>query len=246
MVSPVSLLMADAKATVHRPLIVELMGLAGAGKTSTAADLHQLGGGIARGDFPDVHKLRSAQFFVVNGIVLTPLLLRLRRENGLRLTRRQAAWMMILTGWPALLQRAPSNDTSVIIVDQGALYMLAELRSYGPECLKGRTAAEWWVTMYCRWARTLDLVIWLDAPDAILMQRIRKRHCGHWAEDKPDDQVVQFLSRFRAGYEHVIGEMAANNGELLVVRIDTACAPKDEVVAQVLSLCGLQANGQRI
>lgn len=228
-------LLSDAKAKSNTPLIVELVGVAGSGKTSVASELYRHGRGIARGNFPDIHDLKNVKFFLVNGIALIPLLLRLRRASGQRLTRRQAAWMMILTGWPALLRRDQGNDTSVIVVDQGAIYMLTELHSFGPECLRSRDVEWWWDRTYSQWARTLDLVVWLDAPNGILIERIQRRHRGHWVENRPEREVVQFLNQFRAGYEYVIGRLAAINKELKVLKIDTARASEDVVLGQILS-----------
>ena len=82
--------------------------------------------------------------------------------------------MVILNGWSRQLNAPRLKDTSVLILDQGPVYMLAELLRHGPPNFRN-SASKWWERVCADWANVLDMVICLDTQDATLLQRIRSR-----------------------------------------------------------------------
>ncbi len=81
-------------------------------------------------------KWADAPFYISNGIQLISSLIRLPPSNSRQLTRREFAWMSILYGWSALLRKESHNSNKAIILDQGPVYLLAEMRLFGPEYLR--------------------------------------------------------------------------------------------------------------
>ena len=84
-----------------------------------------------------------------------------------------------------------------------------------------------------RWAATLDVIIWLDAPDALLAHRIRSREGSHPRAHLPDDLLYEFFAQWRAGYQHVISELTANHGPQ-VIKLATDQESMDQIADKVL------------
>jgi shikimate kinase len=229
----------DARTARALPLLVELVGPAAAGKTTVRRALTRRSGEILIGVPPYYRRVADMPFFVKNGLLLMPMLLRLIRTNGRRLTRREIAWMAILQGWHSAVRERASSSSTAIVLDQGPVFLLARLFWLGPEGLRGQTAEKWRKSMYTHWTAALDLVVWLDASDAVLLERIRTRDKWHAVKDRSQSEALDFLSRYRAAYGQVMSALTANGGGPKVLRVDTARESLDGVVDRVLTDLGL-------
>jgi len=215
--------------------VVEIVGPAGAGKTTLYRALDCDPERIRLENFPDVRKASDAPFFIWNGLQLTPRLLRLYRPESRQLTRREFAWMTILHGWSALLRRHSSERSQVIVLDQGPIYLMAEMRLFGPDYLRQSAAEMLWQSLYDCWGPTLDMVLWLDAANDVLFDRIRSREEEHIVKTEPAVVVYEFLDRYRADYEILLSSMTAKKAGLRVLRFDTGREKPQEIVNKLLS-----------
>jgi adenylate kinase family enzyme len=218
--------------------VIEIVGPAGAGKTTLYQALGRYPESIRLENFPDVRKAADAPFFILNGLRLIPSLLRSYRHDSRQLTRREFAWMTILIGWSALLRRGCNNGNKVLILDQGPIYLLAEMRLFGPEYLRQKATERIWQDLYCQWKTTLQMVVYLDAPDQILLDRIRNRRQEHIVKTQPATIGFEFLDRYRAEYELILSTLTAHKTDLKVLRFDTGQQPLQEIKQRCLSeLC---------
>ena len=215
------------------PRIVEIVGPAGAGKTTLCHALRHCKRSLHLGNFPDVRKISNAPFFAWNGLQISPALLSLSQHNSRKLTRREFAWLSILNGWPGILRKELKNN-KIILLDQGPVFLLAETSQFGPEYLKRQKAESLWRGLYSRWADTLDMVVWLDAEDADLLKRIRCRDKGHFAKNESDETAFEFLACYRKAYEQTIFNLAANHRYLKILRFDTSQKSSEEIACQLL------------
>jgi deoxyadenosine/deoxycytidine kinase len=122
------------------------------------------------------------------------------------------------------------KTTKVIVLDQGPVYLLAEMREFGPEYLQREEARKLWQDIYCRWAATLDLIVWLDAADINLMERIRNRDQEHIVKNETAATVFEFLARYRNAYDYVLYMLKAITPGLRVLRFDTSVRNPREIV----------------
>jgi thymidylate kinase len=216
------------------PRLVEIIGPAGAGKTTLCQALYNHQEQIRLRDFPNVHRVGDAPFFIRYGLGLVPTLLRLYRRNSRQLHRREFAWMSILMGWPFLLQKEAKKGSKVIILDQGPVYLMAEMKEFGPEYLRNQKSEKLWQSLYYRWANTLDMIVWLDAADDDLLERIRTRDQEHVVKNELASTVIEFLGRYRRAYEEILSMLEANTSDLRVLRIDTSRKQAKEIADYLL------------
>lgn len=219
------------------PRIVEVIGPAGAGKTTLCHVLSQSNKSIHLSNFPDVRNISDSLFFFWNGLQITPGLLRLSQRESRKLTRREFAWLSILYGWPdTLLDELKKNK--VLVLDQGPVYLLTEAGEFGPECLRGTKAENFWQGLYSRWSYTLDLIVWLDAADTDLQKRICTRDKEHVIKNESVENISIFLNRYRKAYERTISNLLANHTGLKVLRFDTSQYSPEVIANQLLTKFG--------
>jgi len=217
----------------RRPHIVEIVGPAGAGKTALCRLLSRSSKSIYPGNFPDIRRISAAPFFIRNGLQISTTLLSLPRENTRKLTRREFAWLSILYGWPDLLQKERKGHRTIIL-DQGPVYLLTETCEFGPEYLRAQKAESLRRKLYSRWANTLDMIIWLDAPDIDLLNRIRRRDKTHIVKNESAETTYEFLARFRKAYDRTISNLTAGGHDLKILRFDTSKKTPQEIAQQLL------------
>jgi hypothetical protein len=158
-----------------------------------------------------------------------------------RLNRQELAWLAILHGWPRLLQSELQRNPSVHVLDQGPVYLMSELRESGPTYLRDRSAEQSWQALYAGWARLLDAVVYLDAPDAVLTERIRARGKTHIMKHEPDETIGKFLHAFRATYSCILSALSAQNSALHVISFDTSRQSPEQITGALVSAFRLTA-----
>jgi hypothetical protein len=240
MVRAVNEVLAAHTAVRRPPCIVEIVGPAGAGKTALLQALRQRNESILVGDRPRVRTIGHIPFFVRNAISLLPILSRLH-QNGRCFTRQEIVMLARLKGWHHVLARQASRTEGIILLDQGPVFILSWLSEFGPEGLKRQSTGTWWDNMIKQWATALAVVIHLDAPDAVLMERINSRGKPHAVKGKPEQEMHRFLARGRTSMEAVVSRLAVD-GSPRVLRFDTGQESPDQIAEEVLAALGLNPS----
>jgi shikimate kinase len=213
-------------------LIMELVGPAGAGKTTLSRVLSHKSAMIQIGSEIELRKTKYLPVFLRTIISLLPVFLR-QLWHGQWFTWDEIKYLVYLKGWSEVLKREAGRDATVLL-DHGPLFKLATLREFGPEKLKTNGFEPWWNHIFKQWASTLDIVVWLDAPDVILENRINSRDQRHLVKGKTGSEVVHFLARYRVSYEEIL-EKLRNHGSPLLLQFDTSRISIEQVADEILS-----------
>jgi deoxyadenosine/deoxycytidine kinase len=220
----------------NQALIIEVAGPAGAGKSTITKALRKSNGNIQIGTVPSIRNMKDLPFFLWNTILLVPIFFTIyRNKKQGSFARRQIVNMAILNGWHQRLQRMDSKDRKVIILDQGPAHILSDLLRFGPKNLRSMIP-RWWNDTCQVWAHTLDIVICLDAPDQVLLNRIRSRAKNHGCKNETDDKAIEFLRICRATQEETLSSMHNNSSGPDVVCLDTSQISLDGATNKILSL----------
>lgn len=235
LVSSVKVIQIDKETDCYRASIVEIVGPAGAGKTTLIHALEKLGPEFKIEYLPPVWNTNYIPFFVKHILLLTPFLIQMQRgKDGRNLTRRELAWMAMLRGWPEILRMKAESEHNAILLDPGPIFLMSILSEFGPESMQYPKLPNYWARIYKQWVDVLDMVIYLDAVDEILIKRIRTRKDQHLMKDQPDQATQEFLAKYRRSYDRLITLLTTRNRNIRVLRMDTSAASVNELVQCVL------------
>lgn len=203
-------------------MIIEIVGSAGAGKTTIADRLREA--------IPDLcyisdWRRHSSKVDIALGVAsLFPLFLATLRPSARRYTRQELQWMLrLVTSYRTLRRLSPQlSDGQCLLLDQGPIYTLMRLAEQAGEiATEVPQSALWQTQMLTACSHLLDRVIWLDAPDALLVDRVFTRPKSHWLQLRTREDAVTVLQQHRRIYQRLLGQLE-QMGRCSIARYDTA------------------------
>ena len=185
-----------------QPLVVELAGPAGCGKSALAERLSAQPGVVRA----SVWRLPRVLLFA-SAVRSLPALVGLCRAT------RSVSWILVSQvvrlNALRLLVRRYLRDARLVVLDEGPVFALSWLCVFGPPRLTNGRAEPWWRQRGAEWTRLIDRVVLLDAPDPILTGRIRgRRKRDDVFRDFTDRQIVELAAGYRAAFAHVLRHLA--------------------------------------
>jgi shikimate kinase len=223
-----------ALAPPYRPLLVELVGPAGAGKTAVLRALAkepQVQAGIR------IDRLRYLPHLIGHGLGLLPTVV----ELGRRQPRR--AWLgalhlVRLRTLPAVLARAARTwPGQTLVLDEGPVFSLGRLSVTLQAPAADTRLAHQWHAELTRWAQRLDVVVWIDADNPVLASRIRQRDKAHRVKQAGDAATYEFLDRYRHAYREILDRITGA-ARTRVIEVDTTNQTVEATVTAVRQAIG--------
>jgi hypothetical protein len=209
-----------------KPRLVELVGPAGAGKSTVFQAL------LARDETiegrPSLRKTEHAAVLASDVLAVLGTLVRYRAFLS-AIKPEQVRMMAYLQALPRILGRADSGDGRIIVFDQGPVYFLTR-----PSLMDERLST-WRERVLDTWASLLNVVVRLEAPNALLVERINSRSKWHALKGSPDQTALDVLTNSRAVYDRAISEFQGRRGGPTILRFDTSSQSADEIADAVLA-----------
>lgn len=211
--------------------VVEIVGVCGSGKSTLTRALTDGDPSYQLEEFLQFKKLDHVKLGLrsVPGVVgLLGGALRSRRLFDLT----ELKLVIYLMVWYRRIQRQPLGENRVLVIDQGPVYALATLGRTNPPVPGTESESRWRRSVLAQWAKTLDAIIWLDASDDVLWERVQNRSEKHEIKDQPEQLGLEYIRAYRASFYSTLGEFDALGGPV-VVRFDTSRWTSERLLSEV-------------
>ena len=217
------------------PTILEIVGLAGSGKTTILQSLAKRNNKYHRSCF-SFKTIEYIPFLLES----SPLLLRMfwssyRNRNSRWITFHEIKLMMRLMTLHNVLDRKTLNG-DLIVLNHDLVFMLTVIHGFVLKTIKDRNLEEWWNGMLRGTAFVLNKIIWLDAPDKILRERILNRDTRHRVNKISENDAYELFSLYRLSYEYIISRLTVINSQLEVMRFNTHEDSPDQIVGKIITV----------
>jgi hypothetical protein len=203
----------------HR--IIEVVGPAGAGKSTIATEMITVAGVRVVCSMTDAMPVGRR---VTSMLRATPRVVRLAVTGSL--STRQIAWVGRLHAYESLLAH-PSEG--ILVLDQGPIYTLSRLIAARP----ASAGDGWYASRIEACAHRLDAVVVLDARDEVLIERIRSRDKTHTVKYSTESEAASAIDSQRGEIERVVSAAAAHG--LTVLTFDTATRTAADIAREALA-----------
>jgi len=213
--------------SAKRPLVVELVGPAGVGKTTLLQMLSQRDKTI-KANF-NISKNRYARGTLP--LLSTLVSLHQPYKGLLWKEMKRILYLQVLR---QMLRQELTKNHSAIVLDEGPVYMLSRMRVLNPNVLGSLSFKKWWHAAIKEWASTLDVIIWLDAQDSTLIRRIRTRNQPYPISDMSDSSARKFIALYRSAFQCVIAELTIPSGPA-VFRFITDQDTTEQIADKILT-----------
>ena len=129
----------------------------------------------------------------------------------------------------------------MILLDEGPVFALSWLDVFFARN-GDRVPAAWRQHVVADWSQLLDVVVFIDASDVTLAERIRTREKPHMVKDRPDTEIYGFSAGFRKAFDAVIAEFA-KGGHLMVDALNTDRIPVEQSASHLMATLSQRRNG---
>jgi len=213
----------------ERPFtVVEIVGVAGAGKSTVTRALAETTGLHTVSRF---RSLRHVPSYLASAARLALTLTRVRATD-LR-SWRGCNKMVRLRASLAAVRGHERHGCAGVVFDQGPLFLLTAIDGDRRGEPASASFSRWRSGELRRSRRTLDVVVMLEAPDEVLLERIRSRGKHHALKHLRDRPARSGLATMRSGLERVVDELASS-GTVRVEWIDTSERSVEQTVRQIV------------
>lgn len=218
------------------PRRVEIVGVAGTGKSTLARTLVHRYPECRAADFLHTRSPDHWRYVAHSVPRVAPLLARTAQLSSF-LSWDEVKLLVYVSEWSRYLDSHQPNRIGTTVLDQGPLYALACLLWGRKPATRHVRFRAWMDEMLAHWSRELGLIVWLEASDDVLLERINDRAQGHAAKGEVAETALELLRRHGDAYGYVLGQIE-RLGQPPVRRLDTSTRSSDDIADEVGWLLG--------
>ena len=216
---------------LFRPRIIELVGIAGAGKSTLRQALRQHNEKIQIASTPN--KIAYVPTFLKIAFIWFPHYLRKYRDTRW-FNSQEIRLICYLETFLSHIRSQNMKNDGISILDPGSVCWLAALQEFGPALMKYPIFQQWWVRKQDEWFSALDVIIWLEVPRDLSLQRIQTREQYHIRKFQSPEIALDSLERMHLWYEKLV--FAANQHKnIKIFHYDTSNISTEKIVDELFS-----------
>jgi hypothetical protein len=164
-------------------------------------------------------------------------------RSGRRMLWKESRQLMRLRALYHHLELLRRKQSRVVVVEDGPALILSWLRAAAGRSATNGDMPAWWISVVKRWAQTVDIVVFLDAADRVLTQRVLARPQANPFKDRPETELSEVLERSRGAYVSVLSDLQAHDGPpVLEFRTDQRSVA--EITDELLVAFASERNGR--
>jgi len=218
-------------ASASRPYLVEVSGVAGAGKSTLVRRICEADGNWRRAAFINARTPRHLVYIARTLPRVFPILIRNLGPRP-RLSWADFKLLVYVSGWDRFFDRTPEYRGGITALDQGPVYALVRLKAQGKRVTSSAVFERWWNDMIELWADELAAVIYLDASDQVLWDRINGRAQAHTMKGEPAGVGQAFIARYRQLFEEILDRLDRPGGPS-ILRLDTSATSAQQLATDI-------------
>ena len=220
------------------PRLIELVGVAGTGKSTLLKALSRRNPRIQELELPSKLLYLPSMLRVV--FRWLPLYL-FKYRHGRWFTWEETRKIGYLDTWLDYSRsESEARDISAVL-DPGSICWLVALRDFGPELTKDGQFQRWWEERLDQWAQALDVIIWMEAPIELSLNRVMGRDEEHEAKSMAAAAALKEFSRYRLSYVELIPEIA-RRGHARIFRYRSDQVSTEQMTNEIFAAVDFEAG----
>jgi hypothetical protein len=219
---------------------IEIVGVAGTGKSTLARTLADRDPGNRIAD--SLHTKTSAHWAYVAHSVphVLPLVARSARVRP-AFDWEETKFIVYVMEWRRFLRRDCRDDSGLVVLDQGPIFALARLLWGRKPVTATREFERWLDEQVAGWSVDLDGIVWLEAPEEVLLERINEREQDHEAKGRSIRQGLDLLLAHQSAYG-VLFERLEALGRPPVFTFDTSVMSPVRIAEEIDGVLGRDSS----
>jgi shikimate kinase len=209
---------------------IEIVGVAGTGKSTLA---RALADGSGKRIADSLHtKSHTHWAYVAHGLPrVLPLVVRSARARP-AFDWEEVKFLIYVMEWRRFLGRNPHSDSELVVLDQGPVFALARLLWSRKPITETEAFRHWLDEMAASWSEELDGIVWLEAPEHVLLERINERTQKHEAKGLPTSEALAVLHAHESAYAELFARFAELGGPPLF-SFDTSVMSASSIASEL-------------
>jgi hypothetical protein len=156
----------------------------------------------------------------------------------------ETKFIVYVTEWRRVLRRDCRDDAGLIVLDQGPIFALARLL-WGRKPVTATEEFERWLDeQVAAWSVALDGIVWLVAPEEVILGRINDREQDHEAKGRSVREGFDVLQAHQNAYAVLFKRLEALGRPILT--FDTSVMSPVRIAEEIEGVLGGDASHRSV